>query len=111
MIPIEDIERIRDLAASYLRDRKSYEKKSARSLGDLSLKQAQKLSADMNFDAMALYKLECALHAACVDAGVADARTPEHYAPTVLEPSGWHSYRFEPPRPRSLSRDGVEQSQ
>lgn len=103
MIDLADIQRVADLAKSYLAERKRYDRISERAFAAQSPKQSQKAAADLNWQAMGMIKLEAALHAACVDAGVADLREAEAYQEQILRPSGWHTYPFEPPKPRSLA--------
>lgn len=63
-------------------------------------KPSQKASTALNWQAMAVIKAEATAHAAAVDCGIADRREPEHYATRDLHPSGFHQYRWNPPRPR-----------
>lgn len=102
MIDLSDIERIVAVSKLLLSERKKYARTSERWTGDVSPKQAQKLNADLNWQAMAIIKLEAELHAACVDGGVADLREPESYADRELRPSGWHRYHWSPTKPKSL---------
>jgi hypothetical protein len=102
MIDLDDIQRVADLAKSYLAERKRFERMSDRARQAGTPKQAQKTSTDLNWQAMGLSKIEAALHAACVDAGLADLREASAYAQREFRPSGWHVYPFTPPRPRSF---------
>lgn len=102
MIDLADIQRVADLAKSYLAERKKYERLSEKCFGELTPRQAQKASADLNWQAMALEKIEMSLHTACVDAGLADIRDASAYRERTFRPSGWHTYNFEPPKPREL---------
>lgn len=105
MIDLADIERVVALSKSYLTERKKYERLSEKALiGGMSSKQAQKASTDLNWQAMALEKIEAELHTACVDAGVADLRDERHYGERIFRPSGWHEYNFTPTKPRCFSR-------
>lgn len=110
MIDTADIQRVVDLAKSYLAERKKFERMSDRSHDTTTPKQAQKSNADMNWQAMALCKIEAGLHAACVDAGLADVRNASEYDERVFRPSGWHEYRFDPPKPRALALARGERS-
>jgi hypothetical protein len=103
VIDLADIQRLSDLAKSYLADRKRYERMLDKSSALQAPKQAQKSSTDLSWLAMAMSKTEAALHAACVDAGVADLREPTAYADREFRPSGWHTYNFSPPKPRALA--------
>lgn len=107
MIDTNDIQRVADLAKSYLAERKKFERMSDKSCGEMTPKQRQKSNADMNWQAMGLDKLEASLHAACVDAGIADLRDAETYAQRIFRPSGWHTYPFDPPKPRCFSREAA----
>lgn len=101
MIDLADAQAILEAAKHLVAERKSYERISDRARGDLSPKQAQKANADLNWQAMAVIKAEDRLHAACVDGGAADLRSVDAYAPRELRPSGWHTYSYTPPQPRS----------
>ena len=104
MIDLADAQAILEAAKSLVAERKSYERISDRACSDtLSSKQAQKANADLNWQALAVIKAEDRLHAACVNGDVADLRPSEAYAPRELRPSGWHTYSYTPPRPRSYS--------
>lgn len=103
MIDIADIQRVADLAKSYLVERKKYDRLSERAFSASTPRQSQKANVDLNWQAMAMSKIEASLHAACVDAGVADLRDAEAYGQQIFRPSGWHTYPFDPPKPRILT--------
>lgn len=103
MIDLADIDSVLDLAKRYRDERRKYARISERSHGENTPKQAQKLAADLNWQAMELLKIEANLHTACVDAQLADLRSPEHYGARIHRPSGWHEYTFTPAQPRALA--------
>ena len=102
MIHVADIQCVSDLAKRYLVERRKYERLSEKSHTAATPKQNQKANVDLNWQAMELSKIEAALHAACVDADLADLREPSAYDDREFRPSGWHIYNFSPPKPRSL---------
>jgi hypothetical protein len=104
VIDLADIQRVHDLAKRYLADRKKYERLIDRSHAADTPKQSQKAGTDLSWAAMDLIKQEAALHAACVDAGLADLRNSDAYAMRELRPSGWHVYAFDPPKPRDFDK-------
>lgn len=63
---------------------------------------AEKVQAELAADAHHLEVLEAALHAACVDAGVADARDPSEYEERSWWRSAWHEQRWKPATPKKL---------
>lgn len=63
---------------------------------------AEKVQAELATDAHHLEVLEAALHAACVDAGVADARDPSEYEERSWWLSEFHEQRWKPATPKKL---------
>ena len=63
---------------------------------------AEKVQAELATDAHHLEVLEAALHAACVDAGVADARDPSEYEERSWWLSQFHEQRWKPATPKKL---------
>lgn len=63
---------------------------------------AEKVQAELASDAHYLDVLEAALHAACVDAGVADARDPSEYEERSWWLSQFHEQRWKPATPKKL---------
>lgn len=105
MIDIDNIENLHKLITSYRRDRKRFVKLSEKSMrDDLTRNQSQKNNADMNWAAMELDKLEHQIHALCVDAGLADVRSNDAYGPITYQPSGFHLYVYNPPKPKRLEQ-------
>lgn len=103
MTDLELIEAVVSLAKNLLAERKKYERISTRAHTAETPKQHQKANADLNWQAMAMLKLETQLHVACVDAGLADLRDASHYAEKHFYPSGWHHYVWTPPQPKALA--------
>lgn len=107
MIDLLDIERVFLLATSYRKHRKDFARLSDKSCGEMTPKQREKSNADMAWAAMALIRTEASLHAACVDAGLADLRDESAYAERDLRGTGHHRLPFQPDRPRAYSRDAA----
>ena len=63
-----------------------------------------KQDAGLAIDAHNLEVLESALHAACVDAGVADVRDPSEYEERSWWLSGFHEQRWKPSQPKRLRK-------
>ena len=63
-----------------------------------------KQEVGLAIDAHNLEVLESALHAACVDAGVADARDPSEYEERSWWLSGFHEQRWKPSQPKRLRK-------
>jgi len=103
MMRFEDCERLAALARRLLAERKRYNRMRDRALSDsISRTARQKLEADLNWAAMEIEKMEITLHVACVDAGLADRREPQHYEQRYFRPSSFHTYTWQPPLPRSM---------
>lgn len=103
MIDLNDAEAILQLAKRLVSERKHFDKISARQNHDNTPKRAQKIQADMNWQAMEIDKIELDLHAACVDGGVAAPRDDCRYGPAEYHPSGFHSYTYQPAIPRVIA--------
>ncbi len=69
-----------------------------------------KQSVDLTFQAVVIRRAEAALHAACVDAGIADLRPAEYYEPQSIHLSGFHEHRFVPAQPQALQKSARSQS-
>lgn len=103
MIPLEEVERLYEICRRLRDERKKAAKLSDRCLSAPSGKAAQKANIDLNWAAMHVGKIEAELHAAAVDAGIADIRDASHYAERVARPSHWHAYPWTPAQPRAMT--------
>lgn len=101
---LSDAERIHKIATQLLAEQRKYARFQEKSCGDLNPKQAQKASTDLNWQAFHLVKIESELHAACVDASLAEERDAGHYAPRSIKFDGWHEYMFHPALPARLKK-------
>lgn len=66
-----------------------------------------KQEAGLAADAHHIEVLESALHASCVDAGIADLRAPEAYQERSWWLSGFHEQRWKPAQPNRLRDNSV----
>ena len=98
-----DAERLFDIAKRLRDERRKYERLNERSKEDLSPRQRSKLHADLNWQAWHICKIEDELHAAAVDAGLAECRPAGDYAERSVKFDGWHEYLYQPPRPACLT--------
>ena len=98
---LEDIDVLYEAVKLLRKERRQMQRLSEKA-GTVPLAKQQKLAADLNWQALHVAKLEHAAHAAAVDAGIADARRLEHYAPCEACPSPFHRYRVTPPKPKCL---------
>jgi hypothetical protein len=80
---------------------KKYAAKRERA-GAMSADKSAKVAAELATDCHHIEVLEAALHAACVDAGVADARDPSEYEERTWWLSAWHEQRWKPASPKKL---------
>ena len=100
MIDLVAIERMFDICKRLRDERRKAEKLSERARNADAGKPSQKATVDLNWQAMHVVKLEADLHAAAVDAGIADRREETHYEERVARPSAWHDYPWTPAQPR-----------
>lgn len=101
MPTVSEVQAIIEKAKSLEAAIKKYETKRERA-GEADLQRASKYAADLATDSHHLEMLEAALHAACVDAGVADARDPSEYAERSWWLSAMHEQRWKPATPKKL---------
>lgn len=100
--PLEDVEAL-FAAVKHLRDeRRKLAKLSDRAFAASTGKASQKANVDLNWQAFHVNKIEHAVHAAAVDCGIADLRSPEHYRPYSVKLTGFHEYEVVPLKPRDL---------
>lgn len=104
MTPLSDIEALYVAVKNLRSERIKAERLSLKAAQrGMSPKQSQKASVDLSWQAMHVAKLEADVHAAAVDAGIADLREPDHYRERTVRPSGWHEYLVIPAKPRCLT--------
>lgn len=100
---LEDIEELFE-AVKVLRDeRKKMAKLSHQAFQAEGPKAQQKANVELNWQAFQVGRLEHKAHAAAVNAGVAEARAAERYAPYTVKLSGFHEYEVVPPLPRCMT--------
>lgn len=102
MNEIDQLSRLQGHIRSLITMRKRQAKLSEKSFADMTPKQAQKLSTDQTWLGMEIDKAEREAHAAAVDCGIADARSPSHYEPVDYRPSAFHHYRHTPTKPECM---------
>lgn len=102
--PLEDVERLFSAVKSLRDERRKMQKLSDKALHAEGPKASQKANVDLNWQAFHINKIEHAVHAAAVDCGLADLRSPEHYRSYSVKLTGFHEYEVNPDKPRDLSR-------
>ncbi|MCM8734617.1 hypothetical protein M5E06_10465 [Azospirillum sp. A1-3] len=104
---LADAERILEIAKRLRDEHRKYAKIQERgaslSYANSTPKQREKFTNDLNYQAHHIVKIETELHAAAVDAGLAEIRDASEYKTRTWKPTGWHEYEWTPARPRSLS--------
>lgn len=99
---ISDLTRLQGHIRTLIALRKRQAKAAGKEWSDMSPKQAQKASADASWLGMDIDKAEREAHAAAVDCGLADPRSPDSYATVDYHPSGFHHYQYTPRKPRCM---------
>ena len=97
---MEDVEMLFQKVRLLRAERIKMEKLSHKALHAPAGKASRKASVDLNLQAFHVVRLEHEVHAAAVDAGIADAREPEHYEPYSVRLSGFHEYEVIPRKPK-----------
>ncbi len=101
--PLEDVEAL-FAAVKQLRDeRRKMEKLSEKAFRAEGQKAIQKATVDLNWQAFHVNQVEHTVHAAAVDCGLAEPRSPEHYSPYSVKLTGFHEYQVVPAKPRALA--------
>lgn len=100
MSALDDFTRLQGHIKSIIAMRKRLAVLSDRDLSSMSPRQAQQNSTDRTWLCMDIDKAEREAHAAAVDCGLADPRSPESYGPVDYRPSAFHHYRHTPTAPR-----------
>lgn len=101
MIRLEEINEVLARAKSLANARRAYEAKRQKA-GNAPPHKSEKVAAELATDAHHIETLEASLHAACVDAGLADLRSDECYEERVWRLSGWHESKWIPAQPKQL---------
>lgn len=99
---LEDVEAL-FTAVKTLRDERRKMQKISDRARNAPLGKSQKATTDLNWQAFHVNKIEHEVHAAAVNCGLADARSPEHYRSYSVKLTGFHEYEVVPTKPRSLS--------
>lgn len=105
MIRFNEIEEVAKRAKALAAVTKKYEAKRDK-FSQIELpspKQAEKQSVDLATDAHHIEVLEADLHAACVDAGLAEPKDAEEYEERTWRMSSWHEYKWTPAMPKRLA--------
>jgi hypothetical protein len=98
----EDADRLFDLAKRLRDEHRKYARLSEKAQ-TAEGKAYQRVSVDLHHQAHHICTIEAEIHAAAVDAGLADLREPDHYRERTWKPDGWHEYRWTPAKPRDLA--------
>ena len=100
MTDLADLTRLHGHIKRIIEMRKRLATLGAKDFSEMTPKAAQKNGADRNWLCMDIDKAEREAHAAAVDCGIADPRSPESYGPVDYRPSAFHHYRHTPTVPR-----------
>lgn len=100
--PLEDIEALFTAVKNLRDERRKMAKLSECAFAADSVKARSKSTVDLNWQAFHVTRLEHAVHAAAVNAGLADIRSADHYRPYTVNLSGWHTYEMVPALPRGM---------
>ena len=100
MSALADLDRMQGHIKSLIAMRKRLSALSDKDLSNMTPKAAQKNGTDRTWLCMDIDKAEREAHAAAVDCGLADPRSPASYGPVDYRPSAFHHYRHTPTVPR-----------
>lgn len=101
MPKVHEVQSVIDKAKLLQAALKKYETKRERA-GSAASDKSAKIAAELATDCHHLEVLEASLHAACVDAGIADARDPSEYEERSWWLSAWHEQKWRPEAPKRL---------
>jgi len=101
---LDDVERLFNAVKNLRDERRKMQKLSDKALHAEGPKASQKANVDLNWQAFHVNKIEHAVHAAAVDCGFADLRSPDHYRSYSVKLTGFHEYEVNPDKPRDLNR-------
>ena len=101
---LADVERLYDAVKNLRDERRKMEKLSQKAFSAEGPKATTKANVDLNWQAFHVNKLSHTVHAIAVDCGIADLRSPTHYATYTVKLSGFHEYEVVPLKPRALSQ-------
>jgi len=102
MIRFDEINAVANRAKSLALAVKRYEAKSDKLFRTESLKHAAKHAVDLANDAHYMEVMQSDLHAACVDAGLAEPKDAEEYEERTWRLSAWHEYKWSPAKPKRM---------
>jgi hypothetical protein len=97
--PLPDVEALYAATKRLLKERRKMDRLSQAALAAPNGKRAQKLSPDLNWQAMHVDKIEAEVHARAVDCGFAEIRPREEYSRQTHRPSPFHTYISQPALP------------
>lgn len=100
MSDLDDLARLQRHIKNIIAMRKRLLALSDKSYADMTPKQAQKIDTDKTWLCMDIDKAEREAHAAAVDCGIADPRSPAHYGTVDYRPSAFHHYKHTPTLPK-----------
>lgn len=100
---LDDLNRLSGHIKALIAARQRQEKSGGKDYSQMTPRQVQKNGADMAWLGMEIDKQIREAHAAAVDCGIADPRSPEAYGPVDYRPSAFHHYRHQPTKPRCRS--------
>ena len=100
---LEDLDELKEISKRLVKEKRTMDRLcSASGRTDLTPKQVEKANADANWQGMELSKLEHEAHAIAVNCGIADRLAPECYESVEFHPSPFHTFTYQPRKPRSL---------
>lgn len=99
---LEDIEALYGAVKNLRTERQKMERLSEKARNAPLGRVSQKASTDLHWQAFHVGRLEHTVHAAAVNAGVADARPYDQYRPYSVKLTGFHEYEVVPPLPRGV---------
>lgn len=102
MIRFEDVNEVAKLAKALADATKKYEARRDK-LRDAELRHATKHAATLAKDAHHIEVLEAQLHAALVDAGLAEPKDASEYQERTWRLSSWHEHKWTPAIPKRLA--------
>jgi hypothetical protein len=102
MIRFDEINEVANRAKSLAAATKKYEARRDK-MRDASLHHATKHSATLAQESHHIEVLEADLHAALVDAGLAEPKDASDYEERTWRLSSWHEYKWTPAVPKRLA--------
>ena len=99
---LDQVERVAELSRRLVAEHRKYAAMKERA-AKAPIANAAKFKTDLDWQAQHINELEASVHAACVDAGLADLRDLDHYAEKVFHFGTGHEHRWQPARPALIS--------